>query len=102
MEESRPMLRLRRALTRGNLWLYVLSRLRKGRVYAYGLSNDLERDYGWSHGLITGYVVLYKLEAEGLISSEFEGRRKYYKITRKGMKELMKAKRYLRQLSARL
>jgi len=102
MEESRPMHRLRKALTRGNLWLYVLSKLRRGRVYAYGLSKDLELDYGWSHGLITGYVVLYKLEAEGLISSEFEGRRKYYKITKKGIKELMKAKRYLHYLSTRL
>ena len=102
MEESRPMQRLRRTLTRGNLWLYVLSELRRGRVYAYGLRKNLEKDYGWSHGLITSYVVLYKLEAEGLISSEFEGRRKYYRITRKGKEELVKAKRYLNQLSTRL
>lgn len=98
MEESRPMNRLRRTLTKGNLWLYVLSKLKKGRVYAYGLRREMERKYGWSHGLITSYVVLYKLENEGLISSEFEGRRKYYRITEKGRRELEKAKRYLREL----
>ena len=102
MEESKPMQRLRRTLTKSNLWLYILSRLGKGKVYAYGLRANLEQNYGWSHGLITSYVVLYKLEAEGLISSEFEGRRKYYKITKKGKEELMKAKRYLSHLSDRL
>ena len=96
------MQRLRRVLTKGNLWLYALSKLRRGRVYAYGLRKNIKDDFGWSHGLITSYVVLYKLENEGLISSEFEGRRKYYKITRKGEEELRKAKRYLQQLSRRL
>lgn len=96
------MQRLRRALTKGNLWLYILSKLKRGRVYAYGLRKDLENDFGWSHGLITSYVVLYKLEGEGLLSSEFEGRRKYYRITRKGAEELKKAKAYLRNLVRRL
>jgi DNA-binding PadR family transcriptional regulator len=102
MEESRPMQRLRRALTKGNLWLYILSKLKRGKVYAYGLRKEIERDFGWSHGLITSYVVLYKLENEGLISSEFEGRRKYYRITKKGAEEMRKAKAYLRQLLRRL
>jgi len=102
MEESKPMLRLKRTLTKGNLWLYILSELKRGRVYAYGLSKKIEKEFGWSHGLITSYVVLYKLENEGLISSEFEGRRKYYKITSKGTEELRKAKRYLQQLLNKL
>lgn len=102
MEESTPMLRLRKTLTKSNLWLYILSKLGKGRVYAYGLRSEMEKDFGWSHGLITSYVVLYKLENEGLISSEFEGRRKYYKITKKGAGELRKAKAYLGQLARRL
>jgi len=102
MEESRPMQRLRRTLTKSNLWLYVLSKLRRRKLYAYGLRKDIEDDFGWSHGLITSYVVLYKLENEGLISSEFEGRRKYYRITRKGAQELRKAKEYLHQLASRL
>ncbi|MEM3555705.1 MAG: PadR family transcriptional regulator [Candidatus Micrarchaeia archaeon] len=102
MEESKPMQRLRRTLTKGNLWLYILSKLRKGRVYAYGLRKEIEKEFGWSHGLITSYVVLYKLENEGLITSEFEGRRKYYRITKKGEAELEKAKKYLKELLRRL
>lgn len=102
MKDSSAMLRLRRSLTRGNLWLYILSKLGRGRVYAYGLRSEMEKDFGWSHGLITSYVVLYKLENEGLITSDFEGRRKYYRITKKGAEELRKAKRYLAQLARRL
>jgi DNA-binding PadR family transcriptional regulator len=102
MEESKPMRRLKRTLTKGNLWLYILSKLRRGRVYAYGLRKEIEKEFGWSHGLITSYVVLYKLENEGLITSEFEGRRRYYKITKKGRKELEKAKKYLKELLMRL
>jgi len=41
MEESKPMLRLRRTLTKGNLWLYILSELKRGRVYTYGLSKKI-------------------------------------------------------------
>ena len=102
MEDSRAMLRLRKSLTKGNLWLYVLSKLRRGKLYAYGLRKEMEKEFGWSHGLITSYVVLYKLESEGLISSAFEGRRKYYRITKKGAAEIKKAKAYLRQLAGRL
>jgi DNA-binding PadR family transcriptional regulator len=102
MQDSRAMLRLRKSLTKGNLWLYILSKLSKGKLYAYGLRKEMEKEFGWSQGLITTYLVLYKLENEGLISSAFEGRRKYYRITRKGAVEIKKAKAYLRQLSLRL
>ncbi len=102
MVDSKAMRRLRRSLTKGNLWLYILSKLKRGKVYAYGLRSDIEKDFGWSHGLITSYLVLYKLENEGLISSEFEGRRKYYTVTKKGSEELRKAKAYLSQLARKL
>ena len=88
MEETSPVRRLKNALTRQNLWLYVLSTLNRKRVYAYGLGAEMEKRFGWKHGLITTYVVLYKLEAEGLIASEYEERRKYYRITEKGKKAL--------------
>jgi DNA-binding PadR family transcriptional regulator len=42
------------------------------------------------------------LEAEGLIASEYEERRKYYRITPKGKKALHEAKEYMRRLAAAL
>jgi DNA-binding PadR family transcriptional regulator len=95
MEESRAMFRLKRTLTKENMWLYILSLLKKKKLYAYGLRDEIKKNFGWGHGLITSYVVLYKLEKDGLIISEFEERRKYYRITKKGREELKKAKRYL-------
>ena len=102
MNESGAMLRLKRTLTKENMWLYILSLLKKKKLYAYGLREEIEKNFGWGHGLITSYVVLYKLEKDGLIKSEFEERRKYYEITGKGREELKKAKRYLYALYRRL
>ena len=100
--DAAPLRRLKHTLTRENLWLYVLSLLRRKRAYAYGLGDELEREFGWRHGLITSYIVLYKLEREGLIASEYEERRKYYRITEKGRRALAEAKRYMRELVRKL
>lgn len=103
MADSKPVARLKHSLTKQNLWLYVLATLKKkGKVYAYGLGEEMEKRFGWKHGLITTYVVLYKLEAEGLITSEYEERRKYYRITRKGSSALAEAKRYIKKLAGAL
>ena len=102
MDEPRPLKRLKRTLTSENLWLYILSVLKSKKVYAYGLGGEMEKRFGWKHGLITSYVVLYRLEAEGLITSEYEDRRKYYRLTEKGRKTLAKAKAYMKNLSGML
>ena len=97
------MRRLKTSLTTGNLWLHILSMLkREKRLYAYALGSEMQRHSGFSQGFLMNYLILYKLENEGLIASEFEGRRKYYSLTAKGRKELAAAKSYLRCLSAKL
>ncbi len=101
--ETGAMRRLKASLTTGNLWLHILSMLKhRKRLYAYALGEEMQKHSGFSHGFLMNYLILYKLEAEGLIASEFEGRRKYYSITAKGRKELEAAKKYLRDLSGRL
>jgi len=102
MRETSPMRRLEHSLTKGNLWLYVLSTLSRKRVHAYGLGAEMEGRFGWRHGLVTTYLVLYKLESEGLIKSNFYGRRKYYALAPKGKAALAEAKKYLGELSSRL
>lgn len=94
-----PAKRLSHHLTAGNIWLYVLSLLKKKSVYAYALDDEIEKNFGFRPNRIMVYVVLYKLEAEGLITSQFDGRRKYYKITEKGMESLDWGKDYLKFLS---
>ncbi|MEM3030255.1 MAG: PadR family transcriptional regulator [Candidatus Micrarchaeia archaeon] len=98
-DKTLPEKRLARALTTENLWLYVLSLLRRRERYAYTLRDDIESEFGWKPGLILSYVVLYKLQAEGLIAGRQRGRRKYYMITEKGRAALSRAKRALSSLS---
>lgn len=102
-EQTKPIKRLRNLLTAGNLWLYVLSLMRQEKkVYAYELPDKISKDFFFRPSRVMIYVVLYKLEGEGLISSEFEERRKYYRLTESGKKTLESAKDYFALLSKRL
>lgn len=100
--ETSPIRRLKHHLTAGNIWLYVLSLLKKKRVYAYALDSEIENEFGFRPNKIMIYIVLYKLEAEGLIQSSFDGRRKYYNITEKGKNAIEDGKAYLAQLAKKL
>ncbi len=99
---SRPVLRLERTLTQGNLWLYVLSLLKNRDTYAYVTREQIEKKFGWKPGLIMSYVVLYKLESEGLITSKFKGRRKYYALTAKGRATLNEGKKLIVRIAKKL
>jgi DNA-binding PadR family transcriptional regulator len=100
---AKPIKRLKKLLTSGNLWLYILSLAkRKGRIYAYELDDEIEKEFFFKPNKVMVYVVLYKIEAEGLIESEFQERRKYYRITKKGEKTLKLAREYFNILSDKL
>ncbi|MDD5337091.1 MAG: helix-turn-helix transcriptional regulator [Candidatus ainarchaeum sp.] len=101
-KETKPLRRLRDSLTTGNLWLHMLSLMKAGKVYAYALPESMEKEFRFRPNRVMVYVVLYKLEAEGLIGSAFEERRKYYHLTRKGADTLRRGKKYLAALSRRL
>jgi PadR family transcriptional regulator, regulatory protein PadR len=102
-EQPRPIKRLRNLLTSGNLWLYVLSLIKDGeKVYAYTLPDSIEKEFFFRPSRVMIYVVLYKLEEEGHIHSEFEERRKYYYLTEKGRGTLRDAKEYFALLAKKL
>ena len=90
--QDRPLVRLERSLTTENLWMYILSLLSRQKMHAYAVMEEMEKQFGWKPGLITPYVVMYKLEEDGFIKGSDKGRRRYYYITPKG-KELLKAAR---------
>lgn len=103
MEQTKPIRRLKGLLTAGNIWLYILSVIRQEhKAYAYSLPERIEEEYFFRPSRVMVYVVLYKLEGEGLIRSEFEERRKYYHMTEKGKKTLEAAKEYFGLLARRL
>lgn len=82
-------------LRKGSTPLLILTVLSQKRMYGYEIMRELERR---SDGYFTMtaallYPALHQLEAEGLLSSEWQEtqgkrRRKYYSITTKGKKAL--------------
>ena len=102
-QETRPIKRLRHLLTYGNLWIYILSLIRKNKkIYAYALDGQIEKEFLFKPSKIMIYIVLYKLESEGLIKSRFEERRKYYGLTEKGEETLAAAKRYFSMMARKI
>jgi len=94
---SRPMLpvdRLQKSNTIENLWIYILSLLRKRKIYAWEIPGLVEKEFKFKPGRITPYRVLYRLEKTGFVKSQLNKRRRVYEITEKGEKELEKAKNF--------
>ena len=99
---ARPLARLSDALTYGNIWLSALSLMKKKKVYAYVLPDEIERKFGFRPSKLMTYFVLYKLETDGFVSAKFEGRRKYYELTKSGRGMLEEGKKLLAKTAKKL
>jgi len=97
-----PFERLENLNTKENIWIYILSLLKKGSIYAWEIQTMIEKDFGFKPGRITPYRALYRLEEDGFVKSEMEERRRVYKITEKGKKELEKAKVFYKELLGKI
>jgi DNA-binding PadR family transcriptional regulator len=75
---------------------------KRGELYAYSADGEIEKEFFFRPNRIMVYVVLYKLESEGLIRSTFRQRRKYYCLTKKGEGALDSAREYFGLLSGKL
>ncbi len=91
---DRPM-QIERELLKGVLPLAVMKLLRKRAMYGYELVTEVAKstDGVLKLGQSTLYPLLYNLEAQGLIGSDWQtsetGReRKYYRLTDEGQKRL--------------
>lgn len=92
--------RLVSKLTKENLWLYILTELSNSPMYAYEIAKALKNKYKIPVATVTTYVVLYKMEREGLITKKGSSSiskigRKYYAITEKGFSALDEGKKFL-------
>lgn len=87
-----PFERLQKSNTKENLWIYILTVLKKEPAYAWDLPGIIEKEFGFRPGNITPYRVLYRLSDQGFVKSALQDRRRVYKITDLGKKELQKIK----------
>jgi len=97
-----PSERFEASITKDNLWIYILTLLRKKELYAYELNEKIERQFSFSPGNVTAYIVLQRLKGEGYVKAAYrkkEGgpQRHYYGVTPKGLAELAKARAIYRK-----
>ncbi len=91
----KPLIRLAESLTTANLWLSILSLAQKGPIYAYHLPQDIHTHFGFRPSRLMVYLVLYKLEGEGLLNSIEKGQRRYYTLTSDGRRCLQEGRAML-------
>lgn len=106
--QTKAMRRLVSRTTKENLWLYVLTLLEERDYFAYELQGAIKKRFGVNMASVTAYVLLYKLQRDGLVElseERKEGRRptrKYYRITATGQETLRQARRFLDLLAKTL
>lgn len=85
---------------RGLFRLLILYVLKNGPLHGYGIANELEKIFNYTYRPSPGilYPTLKSLEEEGLVVSWKEGRRKLYKLTEKGLDEVSKSERKIKNL----
>jgi len=93
-----PFDRLEKSNKTDNLWIYILSLLKERVIYGWEIPALIEKRFGFKTGKITPYRVLYRLEQTGFVKSKTEEKRRNYKITEKGKKELELAKEFYREV----
>jgi len=93
-----PFEHLKKSNTVDNLWVHILSLAKKGPIYAYKVRKDIHKKFGFLPGMVSSYRVLYRLEIDGFVKSELKERRRIYKITKKGINELKKAKNFYKKI----
>lgn len=92
--------RLVKKLTKENLWLYVLKLLKERPMYGKEIVKEIRKRFNFSPALITVYVVLYKMEKEGLIrkSNDIKSEGKiYYELTEKGKEIFEKGRTFMKK-----
>ncbi|ASJ00145.1 PadR family transcriptional regulator [Thermococcus gorgonarius] len=103
-----PMERLKIKITKEVLWLYILSLLKERPMYAYELKQRIKENFGFEPATVSSYVVLYKLEKDGYVTSEWQENetgkplRKYYRLTPKGEKLLEEGVAFLEEILSKL
>ncbi|MDD2274391.1 MAG: PadR family transcriptional regulator [Candidatus Pacebacteria bacterium] len=97
-----PYERFIKTNTKENLWIYILIILKRGPHYAWDMYSVIEKEFGFKPGSITPYRVLYRLEEQNYVESEKINRKRIYKITALGEKELEKAKDFYLQIAKQI
>jgi PadR family transcriptional regulator len=90
------------SLTKGNLWMYVLSALSEGPASPSEVRRKVTAAYGFSPASITFYSVVYRLRKQGLVRKVTDDFRAKYVVTGEGRRELELALKLLGEVGKRV
>ena len=83
---------------KGFLWILILKTLKNRPTYGYDLRKIISKKFAIPHQA-TLYSTLKMMRLMGLIKPEKRGRCKFYHVTPKGEKILIRATRHLKSLT---
>lgn len=98
LDKTSEMARLKAKLTVDLLWIYILGILKEKPMHAYIIRKEISERFGFLPGNVSAYVVLYKLQGRGFVSSLKKGNRTVYSITAKGRELFKEAEREFENL----
>ena len=91
--------RLNNSVTKGNLWLYILTELEAREASPPELRERVREKYGVNAASITFYTVIYRLKKEGLVRKSSDRFRSAYEVTAKGLGELERARKLISEVA---
>ncbi|MGC8542785.1 MAG: PadR family transcriptional regulator [Vulcanisaeta sp.] len=87
--------RLVSKLTKENLWIYIVKLLMERPMYGYEIAREVRERFRINVTNVGVYVVLYKMERDGLIETFMSGESKMYRL-RPGVLDLwLKARDFI-------
>ncbi|MFH1895018.1 MAG: PadR family transcriptional regulator [archaeon] len=84
------------------LWVYILSLLKKKPCHSYVLRKKIQTEFGFLPGNVSVYVVMYKLESRGFVSSKRNENKIVYSVTKKGNSLLKEAEKIMKEKEKKL
>ncbi|GAB6944716.1 PadR family transcriptional regulator [Vulcanisaeta sp. JCM 14467] len=72
--------RLITKLTKENLWIYVVKLLMERPMYGYEIAREIRERFNINITNVGVYVVLYKMERDGLVETFMSGESKMYRL----------------------
>jgi len=82
-------------LTKENLWIYVVKLLMEKPMYGYEVARAVRDRFGISMSNVGVYVVLYKMERDGLIESYMDGDSRVYRLREGSVDLWLKARDFI-------
>ena len=77
---QRALDRLVAKLTKENLWIYVVRLLMERPMYGYEIAREIRERFNINITNVGVYVVLYKMERDGLVETFMSGDSKMYRL----------------------